>query len=225
MKINSRLFIGFIAAYGAVITVGAARTVDLVRSGFWTAFGGTAEDERAVCGMIASGDAGRSVTIKWFKGDEYLTLQVFKSSWAVPAGMQVDVVMQIDGASAWQAKASGIGGSTGGTGIEFRVSLDSVSTFTNEIRYGRTMNVWFPSGTETAWTANLTGSAGALSAMIDCMKYMSNQAGGGPSQPSYGDSQPYGGGAPQPYDEEPDRPKPAPQAPPIQTLGPPGHRT
>ena len=192
-------------AFGTDVT--RAKTVTLSTTGYWDAFGGTAVDGVPVCGIGSTTNDGRAFTLKWFK-----------STWAIPKGMPIDVDMRIDGAPAWAVKAKGI---TAGdlAGVELYVASEDISKFSNEIRFGNQIIVWFPTGTETPWALGLLGSNGAISTMTACIKYLNDQGGSGSTQPYTGNSQPYGMPS-QPYVPSPPVPAPVPQPSPAPTNSP-----
>jgi len=166
-----------------------ARTVELLHSGYWTAFGGTADDGHPVCGIISSGAEGRTFTVKLFQGDDHLTVQVFKPSWQVPPGTRVAISMQFDRNAPWTANAIGM---ESAKGVELTVPLDRAVNFSNEVRAASTMRLSFPNGSEAPWIGDMTGSNNSVSAMVTCINAL-NRTNGGPTQP-FGDATP----APQP---------------------------
>lgn len=173
-----------------------AEVKTLQKTGYWTAFGGSDNTGRPVCGVMATG-GGRVLTIKQYSGSEHFTVQIFKQTWQIPQGHKIPVAFRFDSHEPWTANASAIPPD----GVSITIPSNLSEAFFREFRLANTLIVSFPEGSETSWSANLTGSAAITYAFADCVLKM---YGGGASQP-YGRNatQPYGAGPPtqpsQPY--------------------------
>jgi hypothetical protein len=157
-----------------------ADTYDIRRSGYWTAFGGTDKGGNPVCGVIASGQEGRTFTIKQWLGDDYFVVQIFKRAWRIPKNEEIAVLLRFDNFDAWTAKASALPPE----GIQFKITRGRSEEFFREFALANKFILSFPEGTETDWSGNLTGSAAITMTFIECVTKM---YGGG--------TQPYGGGS------------------------------
>jgi len=220
MRVIAAGIAGSILLSSGASDIATAKTVELLRSGYWTAFGGTTGDATPVCGVMASSEQGRVFAVMWFKGDDHLTIQLFKPAWTVPTGMQVDIAIRFDDAAPWNAKAVGMGNLSTGGGIEFKVPMANVDKFSSELRYANTMTLWFLTGTEAPWTGDLRGSDGAVSMMTNCIQDVNKQDRAGSTKPSVGNARPDGQGASQPRVPKPSTPAPSSQAVPIGSLRP-----
>jgi hypothetical protein len=136
---------------------------DYYRSGLWTAFDGTANDGKQVCGVVASGP-DRSMAIKYFSGTGYITIHIVKGSWSIPDNTKVDIELQFGRETPWKATGKGYGKL-----IEIIVSADNVGLFFREFRRASSGFVNFTSGNEEGWSINLTGSSAATTVMTRCM--------------------------------------------------------
>jgi hypothetical protein len=161
-----------------------AQTKVLATHGVWSAFGGFVENGDQVCGVISSGQEGRTFTIKYFRSDDHLTVQIFKESWKIPRGTEVKLRIVLGGASPWHVTADGVANK-----VEFDVPRQSVNGFISEFRLANRGEIHFLEGNEGGWTMNLTGSNAAVGVMVQCMQQMR----GGASQPfNQSPSQPFG---------------------------------
>jgi hypothetical protein len=189
-----------------MICAGAAQadTTDLAVYGRWTVFGGTSDQKVPVCGISTSWNGNTAgFLIKWFQGVNGLVVHIYKSSWNIPAGIQLDVSIQFGHAAPWTVRATHVGTSKM---IELTVPSDRVSAFLTEVRYSSFMTVAFPSGTEPPWVGSMEGSNNAVVAMAQC--YRNTQA---------LSSQPFANNPPQPYGNNAPQPS-APSLPPHQPL-------
>jgi hypothetical protein len=133
------------------------------RSGAWTAFEGVATDGKQMCGVGTAG-SDKSIYIKYFAGEEHITVQVFKDSWAIPKGIDINIQVQFGQRTPWSASGHGKDNM-----IEFIVKGNSISLFVSEFRSASIGTIRFLSGNEGGWTINLTGSNAATNVMTRCM--------------------------------------------------------
>jgi hypothetical protein len=111
----------------------------------------------------------------------------------------------------WTGKALGKGGD--GTGIELTVPDGRLAQFLNQLRFAGSMVVTFPTGSEPAWIANMTGSNAASLAMMKCYQSF-NPAPAVTSQPYVGSpTVPPARPVEQPYAVQPPHVSPLPQQP------------
>ena len=180
-----------------------ADTQTLFQSGPWVLYGGTSNSGYALCGMRVSDTAGnRTVHIKYFAGDDHLTIQMFKSTWQVPNGTRLAVTMQMDRNPMWSARAYGESDH-----VEFTIPYSGLDNFAREFRFSEAMRIAFPDGNEAPWITSLAGTNAMLDQFIGCMRAVRNAHPGGPTQPYSGPpstpSQPFGGGPTQPGPTQP----------------------
>lgn len=167
----------------ALATPARAEIRTLFDSGLWSAYGGTDEGQRAVCGIATVGADGRRIAIQQLSGEADLELVLEKPSWAIPENTSIEVVVQVDGQS-WRPDRS-----VGSTNqVRARVSFGVSIGFMRAVRTGQVVRVFFPSGTEPPWTGGLRGSSAAMNALNDC------RAAFPPAAPT----QPFPQGQPQP---------------------------
>src|ERR1700686_4866663 len=84
-----------------------ADTEVLAHAGAWQAFGGTTNSGRGVCGM-SSTDGGKYFGLKYFSGEDTLTVQLGNSQWTVKDKIKVKVMLRFDQETAWNAVAIGM---------------------------------------------------------------------------------------------------------------------
>ena len=133
-------------------------------SGAWRAFSGTSSGGRRVCGAKLEGE-DRAFMLKWFDGDDDLTVHIFKQGWAISSGTIVDVMVQIDRVEPWTASGSG-----NGSMVAFSVPGGDAAKFLGELNAGRALHIAFPSGNEAEWDGNLSGNNGVLVVVAQCIR-------------------------------------------------------
>lgn len=163
----------------------------LFEAGLWSAYGGTDETQRVVCGIATMGAEGRRIAIQQSSGETGLELLLEKASWLIPDNTPIDLVLQVDGQS-WRLDRAVGTSNTVRAHISFGVSIG----FMQAVRTGQVVRVFFPSGTEPPWIGGLRGSGAAIDALNDCRSAFPPLA---PSQP-FPQSQPSPNGPPtQPF--------------------------
>jgi hypothetical protein len=188
----------------------------LARYGFWTAIRtvnpGTGLP-MCVAG-INNPNTGRSFYIKWARGDRFLMIQAFRTSWRIPGNVRIPVTLQVDSNRVWTATAGNV--ESMNTGISWVVTGDAMLRFIEEFRLGSRMVLRFPTGSEAPWDINLGGTNAILSTFTQCMRDITGTAtqpfG---QQPAPAPTQPFGNPAPAPTQPFGDNPAPVPnQGPP-----------
>jgi len=152
------------ASVGLVCSLPAmAEYRQLASSGLWSAYGGTGDDGRALCGIGTEGAETRRILIQQYAGESGLEIRLRKDSWAIPANTPVEFQVQVDSGEPTVLQA---------TGTEHQVvvamTFDQSIPFMRGIRAGRQIRVVFPSGSELPWTGALTGSGRAMNAFNSC---------------------------------------------------------
>ena len=154
-----------------VVALGAGARADtstLATSGFWRAFGGSADNGAPVCGLqtnFGSGRATGSFLLKWFHGQDFLTVQLFHVGWAIPAGVQAPVTVMLDG-QRWNVLGKA---STRPDILEFYVLRPKVRAFIHDFTAADAMVVTFDAGTAPPWTASLRGNSAVTDEMVRCV--------------------------------------------------------
>ena len=185
------------AMIGLALPVGAAWAQDgnttnvYYRAGNWEAFTVKLADGGAYCGIrsLMTPD-GRGLSIRFRIGGAGLLFQAQKPSWQIPAGTQVNVSVQFDSRAGWQAVGSG-----NQDMVEWFLSPEATAEFDARFRWGNTMWIGFPGGSEPPWGISLAGSNAAGVTLRRCIdevtQYMAR------SQPQASEpTQPFSGGAP-----------------------------
>ncbi len=181
LTLVAALAIGLAAT--AAVAPARADTQTIYTAGVWTLYSGTSNSGRPLCGMKVSDTQGvRTIHIKYFGNDDHLTVQMFKTTWQVPNGTRLPIVMRMDGNSPWRARAFGEADH-----IEFTIPYSSLDVFAREFRFSGQMIVSFPEGSEGAWNASLTGTNIMLDRFVECMHTL-HGGGAAPSQPYSGGS-------------------------------------
>jgi hypothetical protein len=182
-----------------------ARATDihqLGRFGGWDAFEGLSVDGKRVCGVSELGNDGRSLMLKFFEGNDFLVVQVFKPGWSIPKGSSVPAQIQFDNFPAWSIPATGTGNM-----VESYVGAKDLAQFSLEFRAANQFHLTFLEGNEGAWVGQLSGSGAAMNALSSCLTRMPGGAGTGVAQPSRtSPSQPFNPPAPvtsQPFQAPP----------------------
>jgi hypothetical protein len=194
-----------IATVSAVALCGNVANAEVsvfYRSGAWEALSGRSESGTQMC-MVKVHSSDRSFMVKWFRGNPDLIIHIFKNGWNVSNQPLVDVSLQFDNQPAWPGKASGLDHEA--TGLEMRVSDSLVPEFLNKLRWSTSLRISFPTGSESDWTANMTGSNAAVLKMLECVNWTLNPR---PTQPYTSQAQPPA--VTQPYPTQPGRLNPTP---------------
>ena len=141
----------------------SAEMRSLATSGHWTAYGGTGDDNRALCGLRTDGAEARRIAIQQYAGGTGLELWLTKDSWAIPANTQVDIQFQFDAAPPIPMQAAGMDHT-----LVVGLTLEQSIPFMRGVRAGRQIRVLFQSGTELPWVGGLNGSARIINAFNAC---------------------------------------------------------
>lgn len=172
--------------------VAQAETYTIQKVGAWTAYGGTDVQGVRTCGLINKG-ADRALAIRSWVNSRFLTVQVTKNSWSIPAGAKVAIELQFDDYSPW---SSNEGAAVPPSSVQFRIHESGTEKFLRQFGAANKVTVNFPSGNEAAWSGGLTGTAVLTTTFLDCILKMR----GGATQPySTSPSQPHGAERTQPF--------------------------
>jgi hypothetical protein len=150
-----------------MILSGSGRATDLTSLGTygsWDAYTGLASDGKALCGISEWGRDGRSIHVKYFAGNDFLVLQIFKNGWSIPSGTSVPARLQFDGFEPWNVPATGYGNM-----VEARIPASQVRQFSVEFRAATQLRLYFLAGTEGPWVGDLSGSGAAMKVLGSCI--------------------------------------------------------
>ena len=126
----------------------------------------------------------------------------WKKSWRIPGGTQMQVGLGFDKHEVvWTTTATG--GQTAekyraavGDYIEFLIPENFIKGFLHEFKGSLKMHLSFPSGTETKWSADMTGSDEIAEAFVGCMQTLrppsQPYSSSTPTQPNATPTQPFG---------------------------------
>ncbi|WP_421988474.1 hypothetical protein [Roseococcus sp.] len=198
--------------------IAEAQQVVLARYGYWTALRTVSSGTGVPMCVVAINNThtGRSFYIKWARGDRFLMVQAFRTSWNIPRSAQIPIALQVDSNSAWTATAGNV--DTMSNGISWTVAGNAMLRFIEQFRLGSRMVLRFPSGSEAPWDISLTGTNAILSTFTQCMRDITGTATQPFAPPAPVPTQPFSAPVPaQPFgpDTNPTpRPAPAPEPPP-----------
>lgn len=157
------------ASFGLLASAAAfAETRNIATAGAWKAFGGTTEKGVALCGISTSAK-GLFFSLKVYKGDEDMTVQLGSSDWKIKDGGKQKLAMRFDRETPWNATATGFHFSDGDAGLEFTVKLKNLETFIMEFAKSQRLRIVFEGSNVDSWSADLTGTAAVTSAFADCI--------------------------------------------------------
>ncbi len=169
----------FIAVASAALTCATPAMADirqLASSGRWSAYGGTGDDNRPLCGVGTEGAEGRRILIQQYAGDTGIELHLKKDSWDIPPNTPVTLQVQFDGVAPEPMQATGSDHQ-----IVVNMTFDQSVPFMHDLRADRQIRVFFLSGNEPPWTGGLSGSGRAIDAFNTCRGGW--VPAGGPTQP------------------------------------------
>lgn len=146
-----------------------ARTIDFASAGSWDTFGGTDDAGNEVCGMSTYWNDGRSLMIKRYSGDNYLTIQLVNPAWRI-AGDGYAMSLTFDDNSPWTGKASAMQGSSG---LEFTVPKLRITDFISEFTASNSLAVEMGSNA-VSWQVGLAGTENVTNEFRKCIDDMDN---------------------------------------------------
>jgi hypothetical protein len=149
------------------LTAANANTKVLTRSGSWEAFGGTTVKGHPVCG-ISSEQQGGYFGLKFFSGDDVVTIQMGKNTWKIKNGAKQALTIRFDANKPWHATGTGFHFNDGDAGLEFTVRKVETVEFMREISASRLMHIHFNGSNANDWSMNLNGVSAARSAYETC---------------------------------------------------------
>jgi hypothetical protein len=150
-------------------TVSFADTKTLATAGYWEAFGGTSDNGTPVCGMSTSGKS-LYFSIKAYKGDDQMTVQLGSSDWKIDDGDKQRLSMRFDKNSPWNATGTGFHFSDGSAALEFYVSLKNIEKFITEFAGGSKLHITFDESDVDKLSLTLDGALQVTDTFADCIR-------------------------------------------------------
>jgi hypothetical protein len=152
---------------------GKSEIKTLAKAGGWEAFGGVTGGGQAVCGL--SIETRKSwFSLKYFKGDKFLTVQLGDSEWSAKPGDKVTVSMRFDDGKPWRAEATAFKLDEE-TALEFNVDADNVGDWMTDFKDSDKLRIVFVDTKVPSWTADLDGTREVGEAMEDCVEAMGSR--------------------------------------------------
>jgi hypothetical protein len=160
-----------------------ADTKDIAKSGAWTAYAGTSDTGKPMCGMAIKG-SDKTLHIKWGQGWPDYGIFAWKQGWRTPEGAKLSVSLGFDKKPLGDATATGFQTKAEhraylGDYIQFSVGPEKIDEFMSEFAEADKMWLRFNSGNETPWFADMKGSRSIAAAFSKCVKALSVE----PTQP------------------------------------------
>jgi hypothetical protein len=173
--------------------------------GSWDAFSGPGTDGKPVCGIGSTNPVdNRAFSLRFPIGGDTVLLQAKKPSWNIPAGTQLQVIVQIGLEAPWTFQGVG-----NGQTVEWVMDRNAIQTFDAQFRRGNSMRLTFPTGNEPPWTIGLNGSTAISNTFGRCVTDLAQQAAPEQAAPApSGPTQPFGAEPPAPATQEPTQPAP-----------------
>jgi hypothetical protein len=170
------------------------------------------------CGLSnnAANPGMKLFMVKWFYGNDYLTIQISKQSWRIPKSARGEIEIKFDNGTPFIGTAHA---HPEGNIMELPVPISQINNFMQEFRDSNRMTVRFVSGNEQPWWADMAGSRPVGLAFERCiLSYLDQMKSAQPTQPySAQPTQPFSTQPTQPYSTRPVQPR---RADPTQPVGP-----
>jgi hypothetical protein len=140
----------------------------LAQVGDWQAYGGSANDGRAVCGLSTSG-SGKYFSVKYFYGNSTFTIQMGSDGWKIANGGRQKLTMRFDGNAPWSATGAGFHFNNGQAGLELTVNKDQLRGFMSEFRASNVLRVTFDGASVAGWFVSLAGTNAVSQVFAQCI--------------------------------------------------------
>jgi hypothetical protein len=198
-----KILLTAVAIVTAIITPAAADMYVTGQWGVWQSQAGTNYKGQPQC---VAGLLGTDRNFSVIFSPTGIFLRVWKSTWQIPAGQPIKVIMQVDQAT--PMSFDGIGRPYyPGSLVDIYIPLNAVWAATgksmleevaNLLSHGVRLKIYFPNGTEGGWEGGLSGATAALGSLVNCIYAMPS-----PTQPYSmarpAPTQPYAPTPTQPY--------------------------
>jgi hypothetical protein len=146
-----------------------AETRVLASAGGWQAFGGTTLKGRPVCGMSSSGN-GRYFGIKYFAGDDTLTIQLGSNRGRIENGAKQRLQMRFDAERPWNATGTGMHFNDGDAGLEYAINRTELAEFVREFSDSARITVTFIGSNAAPWSGSLAGTRAIVETFERCVR-------------------------------------------------------
>jgi hypothetical protein len=166
-----RKFVVAVLAMGGVCLAASLAAADvrvLARVGSWSAFGGTADNGRATCGLSTSGE-GKYFLIKYFYGNDTFTIQLGSDSWKIANGGKQKLTMRFDDNPAWGATGTGFHFNGGQAALELSVNKNQLRAFMAQFRASNALRVTFDGTSVSGWFVSLAGTNAVSQVFAQCI--------------------------------------------------------
>ncbi len=121
---------------------------------------------------MSSTGSGKYFGLKYFSGDNTLTIQLGNKAWTLKNRIKVKVRMQFDNNSPWNATAVGMHFSDGDGGLQFEINRKQLDTFMHEFSGADQISISFPDQDVSDWHGSLDGSDTISRYFSRCMENM-----------------------------------------------------
>jgi hypothetical protein len=166
-----RVFASAMAIVCLSSSIANSQTRIFARVGGWESFGGLSNIGRAVCGISSRGP-GKYFGLKYFAGNDSVTIQLGSASWQVRSSVRQRVVLRFDQAAPWNGVATGIHFGNGEAGLEFNIRRGQLDQFMREFRGSSSLLIGFPESSASAWRADLRGTDTISGSLVRCIRAM-----------------------------------------------------
>jgi hypothetical protein len=132
----------------------------------WTSLQGLNQRNQRECAIVEqNNNFSKALIIRAKQGNKYFTVEMYKKSWLIPQGVHSSVTFDISG-TRWAGPAY----TYNKNAIAVKLSRHTLVKFVVSFARGTSMVIYFDDGSEAPWTASLSGSTEAISAMLLCIK-------------------------------------------------------
>ncbi|MEO8557716.1 MAG: hypothetical protein ABI439_01550 [Rhodospirillales bacterium] len=170
MKIRMIAVLAMVAAcLTASAAVAAVRVLSQV--GDWQAYGGTATDGKATCGLSTRG-SGKYFSVKYFYGNSTFTIQMGSDSWKITDRGKQKLTMRFDSNPVWKATGSGFHFNNGQAALELTVNKDQLGGFMAEFRASNALRMTFEGTNASGWYVSLSGTNAISQVFARCIQSM-----------------------------------------------------
>lgn len=163
-------------------SISHADMTQIASRGAWTAYAGLSDQGQKLCTVSAQG-GGRWFGMKYFAGDDKLTIHLMNNVWTGRSGLNVPLTAEFDGNGKWRVTAESFRMANGQLALEFNVPLRSIEQWLREFAGSQRLIVRFPDHRDvTDWSVSLDGSDEIASPLLTCIAATANSGASNASQ-------------------------------------------
>ena len=132
----------------------------------WSFYAGTTPRGTAFCSILSAiktSNVGQNIAIKTFKGTENLVVDLYKDTWNIPQGTDVEVMLDFGDNKPIVLRAYGDGHI-----VDIRLPTEDTAMFLSLVVDRPFMQVVFPGGNEGTWFVGGRGARQAVSKLTSC---------------------------------------------------------